>query len=54
METERIRVGISSMNKAVSYLRRLVAGFSLRRLEFEPESNYAGSMVDRAILGKVF
>jgi hypothetical protein len=38
---------------AVSYVRRLVAGFPPRRPEFEPGSIYVGYLVVRATLGQV-
>jgi hypothetical protein len=38
----------------VSWLRRLVAGLSPRRPEFDPESVHVGFVVDKVALGEVF
>jgi hypothetical protein len=40
-------------NMAAPYLKRLVAGFPLRRPGFEPGSVQAGFVVDKVALGQV-
>jgi hypothetical protein len=40
--------------KAVPWLRRLVAGLSLRRPGFDPGSVHVGCVVDKVALGQVF
>jgi hypothetical protein len=42
------------MMTAVPQLRWLVAGFSPRRLVFDPRSDDVGSVVDKVALGQVF
>jgi hypothetical protein len=44
----------SSILKAVSWLRRFVAGLSPRRLGFSLGSVHVGFVVDKVILGQVF
>jgi hypothetical protein len=38
----------------VRWLRRLVAGLSLRRPGFDPGSVHVGFVVDKVVLGQVF
>jgi hypothetical protein len=45
---------IKSDEKVLSYLRRLLAGFSPRGPGFEPGPRNVASVVDRAALGHVF
>jgi hypothetical protein len=40
--------------RAVPQLRRLLAGFPLRRPGFEPGSGHVGFVVDKVSLGQVF
>jgi hypothetical protein len=45
---------VSQARKAAPYLKRLVAGFPLRRPGFKPGSSHVGFVVDKVALGQVF
>jgi hypothetical protein len=44
----------NTVNRAVPWLRRLVAGLPLRRPRFDPESVHVEFVVDKVALGQVF
>jgi hypothetical protein len=46
--------GSNRQCRAVPWLRRLVAGLSLRRPGFDPGSFHVGFVVDKVALGQVF
>jgi hypothetical protein len=48
------KAGYVRYGKAVSWLRRLVAGFTSRRPGFDPRSVQVGFVVDKVALGQVF
>jgi hypothetical protein len=55
--TESLNVGNSDHDlyrRAVTQVRRLVAGFPPRRPGFEPGSDHSGFVVDKVALGQVF
>jgi hypothetical protein len=50
----KLRGRITPRNRAVSWLRRLVAGLPQRRLGFDPGSVHVGFVVDKVALGQGF